>query len=646
MSSGFQEEKLPDKLNLSVWLKIGKYAFRRWPLVVLLLFLTLIVTFYDSSFVPTMNAAAIQAARDNCGLIEDFNDLMLEATLIFGIRIKLSYWGFLFLQLGMIVARSVAIFLSFYLINLLSLDIVTSLRRDTFRKVQELPFSYFDTTSSGWLIARMQNDTSSIGDILSWNLSSILWSVFDLVFALITMYSINWKLSLLVSLSVPLMAIFIPIIEKKLLVAHREARHEYSAFVSWLSEGISGAKTIKTLAMENQVEKEAGEILDTIKAKRLKAEKINAFFEPVVSMCSSLMIALLLVAGFYFSSFIGLEEATLSATIVLFIGFTQDIYSPLQGLSSTFSEFMATQAGAEKIVQLLETESDIVDSEEAIAKYGELLAPKESNYEPIKGDIVYKDVHFSYKTGPEVIHGLNLTLKEGKSLAIVGETGSGKSTLVNLLCRFYEPTSGSIIVNGKDYREFTMGYLRSKIGYVQQTPFVFSASFRDNIAYGSPSATMEQIENAARIVGIDSFIRSQKNGYDTVLSEGGGMLSQGQKQLISFARALVRDPEILILDEATSSIDTETEKEVQSALLRLLKGRTSILIAHRLSTIVDCDSIVVLDKGQILEQGSHKELMEKKGAYYSLYMDQFKDLSLDGQIDTYQAQIEAKGIKI
>ena len=646
MSSGFQEEKLPDKLNLSVWLKIGKYAFRRWPLVVLLLFLTLIVTFYDSSFVPTMNAAAIQAARDNCGLIEDFNDLMLEATLIFGIRIKLSYWGFLFLQLGMIVARSVAIFLSFYLINLLSLDIVTSLRRDTFRKVQELPFSYFDTTSSGWLIARMQNDTSSIGDILSWNLSSILWSVFDLVFALITMYSINWKLSLLVSLSVPLMAIFIPIIEKKLLVAHREARHEYSAFVSWLSEGISGAKTIKTLAMENQVEKEAGEILDTIKAKRLKAEKINAFFEPVVSMCSSLMIALLLVAGFYFSSFIGLEEATLSATIVLFIGFTQDIYSPLQGLSSTFSEFMATQAGAEKIVQLLETESDIVDSKEAIAKYGELLAPKESNYEPIKGDIVYKDVHFSYKTGPEVIHGLNLTLKEGKSLAIVGETGSGKSTLVNLLCRFYEPTSGSIIVNGKDYREFTMGYLRSKIGYVQQTPFVFSASFRDNIAYGSPSATMEQIENAARIVGIDSFIRSQKNGYDTVLSEGGGMLSQGQKQLISFARALVRDPEILILDEATSSIDTETEKEVQSALLRLLKGRTSILIAHRLSTIVDCDSIVVLDKGQILEQGSHKELMEKKGAYYSLYMDQFKDLSLDGQIDTYQAQIEAKGIKI
>lgn len=646
MSSGFQEEKLPDKLNLSVWLKIGKYAFRRWPLVLLLLLLTLVVTFYDSSFVPTMNAAAIQAARDYSGAIVDFRALILDATLIFGIRIKLTYWGFLFLQLGMIAARSIAIFLSFYLINLLSLDIVTCLRRDAFGKIQELPFSYFDTTSSGWLIARMQNDTSSIGDILSWNLSSILWSLFDLAFALATMYSINWKLSILVSLSVPLMAIVIPIIEKKLLTAHRKARHEYSAFVGWLSEGISGAKTIKTLAMESQVEKEAGEILENIKAKRLKAERINAFFEPIVSMCSSLMIALLLVAGFYFSSFLGLEEATLTATIVLFIGFTQDIYSPLQGLSSTFSEFMATQAGAEKIVQLLESKSDIVDSKEAIGKYGDLLNPKEENYEPLQGDIVYKDIHFSYKTGPEILHGLNLTIEEGKSLAIVGETGSGKSTMVNLLCRFYEPTSGSILVNGKDYREYTTGYLRSKIGYVQQTPFVFTSSFKDNIAYGTPGASMEQIENAAKTVGIDSFIRSQKHGYDTVLEGGGDMLSQGQKQLVSFARALVRDPEILILDEATSSIDTETEKEVQSALLRLLKGRTSILIAHRLSTIVDCDSILVLDKGRIKEQGSHKELMEKKGAYYSLYMDQFKDLSLDGQINAYQSQIEGKGIKI
>lgn len=646
MSSGFQEEKLPDKLNLSVWLKIGKYAFHKWPLIVLLLLLTVVVTFYDSSFVPTMNAAAIQAARDYSGSIFDFKELYLEATIIFGIHIKLNYWGFLFLQLGMIALRSVAIFFNFYLTNLLSVDIVTSLRRDTFRKIQELPFSYFDKTSSGWLIARMQNDTSSIGDILSWNLCSVLWCVFDFLFAFITMFSINWKLSLVICLSIPLMAIIIPIIEKKLLVRHREARHEYSSFVGWLSESIAGAKTIKTLSMEEQVQEEAGAILSRIKSKRLCAERVNAFFEPILSFCSSLMIALLLVMGFYFSSFIGVEEAALAATLVLFIGFTQNIYSPLQDLSATFSEFMATQAGAEKVMQLLSSESDILDSPEAIDKYGTILNPKEENYAPIKGDIVYQDIHFSYQKGPEVLHGLNLRIEEGHSLAVVGETGSGKSTLVNLLCRFYEPTSGEILLGNKDYHEYSLGYLRSKIGYVQQNPFVFSSSFKDNIAYGSAKASLEDIRKAAKIVGIDDYIMMQKDGYDTVLKEGGDSLSQGQKQLISFARALVRNPEILILDEATSSIDTETEKEVQKALLEILKGRTSIIIAHRLSTIVDCDKIILLDKGMIVEEGGHKELMEKKGAYYSLYMDQFKDLSIDSQLDTYQSQIASKGIKI
>lgn len=646
MASGFQEEKLPDKLNFGVWLRIGKYAFRHPFLLIALLVLTLIVTFYDSSFVPTMNAAAVQAASDNPGTILDFSELVLEATMIFGIRIRLNYWGFLFLQVGMILLRSVAIFLSFYFLNFISMDVMTSLRRDTFRKIQELPFSYFDVTSSGWLIARMNGDTAALGDVLSWNLSNIVWSSFDLIFSFVTMFSVNWKLSLVVSISVPVMAVFIPIFEKKLLKAHRAARHEYSAFVGWLAEAINGAKTIKTLAIEDQTGEEAMSIAEAIKRKRLKAERINAFFNPVVSLCSSLMIALLLYCGFLFPDSFGLDSATKAATLVLFVSFTTDIYSPLQSLSETFSEFVSVQAGAEKVIQMLDARVDITDSPEVIEKYGTLLQPKNENYEPLAGDIEFKDVRFRYKTGPEVIHGLNLTIESGKSLAIVGETGSGKSTLVNLLCRFYEPTSGQILVNGADYREKSLGYLRSQIGYVQQSPFVFSSSFKENIAYGSPDATEEQIQAAAKLVGMDEFIRTQKKGYDTVLDEGGDMLSQGQKQLISFARAIVKNPSLLILDEATSSIDTETEKEVQSALLRLLKGRTSIIIAHRLSTIVDCDRIILLDKGNILESGTHKELMEKKGAYYSLYMDQFKDLSLDEQIDAYQEQIEGHGIRI
>ena len=646
MAGGFQEEKLPNKLNFGVWLRIGKYAFRRPWILILLLFLTLFVTFYDSSFVPTMNAAAVQAATDNPGTILDFSSLYLEATMIFGFEIRLNYWWFLFLQVAMILVRSVAIFLSFYFLNFISVDVMTALRRDTFKKVQELPFSYFDTTSSGWLIARMNGDTSALGDVLSWNLSNIVWSSFELVFSFVTMFSVNWKLSLLVSISVPVMAVLIPIFERTLLKAHRAARQEHSAFVGWLAEAINGAKTIKTLAIEDQTEEEAKQIAESIKRKRLKAVRINAFFGPLISLCSSLMIALLLYCGFYFPNSFGLEAATTAATLVLFVSFTQNIYNPIESLSETFSDFISVQAGAEKISQMLDAEVEIKDKPEVVEKYGTLLEPKKENYEPLKGDIVFRDVCFRYKTGPEVIHSLNLRVQEGKSLAIVGETGSGKSTLANLLCRFYEPTSGSILVNGSDYRNLSLGYLRSRIGYVQQTPFVFSSSFKDNIAYGSPEATQEQIEAAAKLVGMHEFILSQKKGYDTILDEGGGMLSQGQKQLISFARAIVKNPSLLILDEATSSIDTETEKEVQSALLKLLKGRTSIIIAHRLSTIVDCDAILLLEKGKILEQGSHKELMEKKGAYYSLYMDQFKDLSLDEQIDAYQEQIEAHGIKI
>ena len=644
--AGFQEEQLPSKLNWKIWFRIGKYACKRPFLLVLLFVLTVFVTFYDSSFVPTMNAAAIQAANDNPGTILDFSALILNATLLFGIRISLNYWGFLFLQVGMILARSLCIFLTFYCINYISQDIIVSLRRDTFRKIQELPFSYFDRTSSGWLIARMSGDTSSIGDVLSWNLNSILWAAFDLVFSLATMFSVNWRLSLLVCASLPLMAVFIPLFEKALLKAHRSARQEYSAFASWLSEAISGAKTIKTLAIESQIQDEAALISERIKAKRVKAEKINAFFSPLISLVSSLMIALLLWCGLSFPDSFGLEKASLAATLVLFLGFTQDIYNPLQSLSETFSEFMAYQAGAEKVMQLLDAQSEIQDSEEVEAIYGTPLHPKKENFVPLKGDIVFHNVSFAYRTGPEVIHSLSLTIPEGKSLAIVGETGSGKSTLVNLLCRFYEPSSGTILVNGEDYRKMGIPCLRNNIGYVQQTPFVFSSSFKDNIAYGSPDASMEDIQKAAKLVGMHEFILSQKDGYDTLLHEGGDMLSQGQKQLLSFARALVKNPSLLILDEATSSIDTQTEKQIQSSLLKLLKGRTSILIAHRLSTIVDCDCIVMMGKGEILEMGTHKTLMEKKGAYYSLFMDQFKELSLDEQISSYQSQIQDKGIKI
>lgn len=624
----FEEEKLPEKLNLSVWKKIFRYGLKEWKLLLVCLLSTLAITFYDSSFVPVMNAGAINASKEMNGLTSIF-DLQINVTFIFGIRVSLSYLGYIMIFIAMILFRSIAIFILFYFQNIVSMKIMTNLRRDSFKKIQELPFSYFDKNSSGWLIARMQNDTSSLGDVLSWNVNQIIWSLFDLIFTLITMFSINYLFSFVVLASIPLVAIIVPLFEKEVLIRHRKARNAYSFYVGYLAETISGAKTIKTLSSEDKIEKEANEITDSIKIKRYRAHKVNGFLQPILTTISSLTIAIIISLGI--SNVFSIEETTLSATIILFIGFVSSIYNPLQGLSEVFSEFMASQAGAEKLMQLLEEKVEIVDTNEVKMKYGDILHPKKENYITFKGEIEFKNVCFSYIKGNEVIHDLNLKIKEGTSLAIVGKTGSGKTTTVNLLCRFYEPTKGNIYIDGADYKEYGLGCLRSNIGYVQQNPYLFSGTILDNLRYGKKDASIDEVRQACKIVGIDEFIMSNPNGYETKLSSGGTSLSQGQRQLISFARALLRNPRILILDEATSNIDTITEKNLQDALLKIMKGRTSIVIAHRLSTIISCSRIVVFDEGKIIEDGTHKELMEQNGAYKKLYLDQFRYLNIDEQ---------------
>jgi ATP-binding cassette subfamily B protein len=650
--AALEEEKLPSKLNLGIWLRLGKYAARHWVSILLIFVFMLLTSFYDSAFVPVMNAAAIDAASGFASVspADPIWGVTMHLTFISGAwEMDITFLQFVIAEAAFILVRSLSIFVTFYLTSLLSMHIMVGLRRDTFRNVQELSFSYFDKTNSGWLIARMTNDTASIGDVLAWDFQSIVWTVFEIIFTIVTMMSRSWYYGLIVLASVPPMCVIIPLFERAMLRRWRTARNAYSHFVGWLAEAINGAKTIKTLSIEDEVEGEAKEITDDIRAKRFRARRINSVFQPIVSLTSRLMIALIIGLGVYYArngAPSGLETAADLATIVLFVSFVQSIYSPIQNLSEIFSEFMAAQASAEKVGMLLDEKPAIRDKPEVIEKYGTVLQPKKENYETLKGDIDFEDVTFSYTEGVEVIHPLTLHVKAGTSLAIVGETGSGKTTMANLLCRFYEPTSGTIKVDGVDYLDRSLGWLRSNIGYVQQQPFVFSGTYKDNIRYGKLDATDEEIESAAKIAGIHDFIMSQKNGYDTVLEEGGSGLSQGQKQLISFARAVVRNPRILILDEATSSIDTETEAEVQKAMLRLLKGRTSITIAHRLSTIVHCDRIIVLDHGKIVEDGNHVSLMEKDGVYRHLYMNQFQDLSISSQIDVYGKQIEGKGIKL
>ncbi len=645
-----KEESLPEKLNFGIWLRIFKYALKRVDLLVVVIVSLLFTTFYDSAFVPAMNASAITVAGSTSILTSTTSiwDLPFHVIFIKGLwEIDIDFLSFLIMQAIFVILRSLAIFANFYFTNYLSMVIMITLRKNLFDHVQELSFSYFDKTNSGWLIARMNNDTSAIGDVLSWSLTSILWSVSELIFTIITMFSQNVKYAAIVIISLPIVAIIVPIFEHLILKRHRIARNAYSSYVGWLAEIINGAKTVKTLGIEDGVSKESNEIIDDLKKKRFIAGRTNAFFRPLLELISSIMITVVVIVGYQdIANASAMELAVVVATVVLFVQFVQSIYSPLEGIAETFSSFMENQASAEKVEQLLNAKVDIEDSKEVIEKYGTVLNPKPETYGKINGDIEFKDVTFDYGNGVEVIHPLNLKIKAGTSVAIVGETGSGKTTLANLICRFYEPTKGKILLDGVDYKEFSVGYLRSNIGYVQQAPFVFSATYYQNISYGKLNATIDEVKDAAKLVGIDSFIEKEKNGYDTFLEDGGSSLSQGQKQLISFARALVRNPSVLILDEATSSIDTETEERIQNKILPLLKGRTSITIAHRLSTIVNSDRILVMDHGNIIEDGSHKELMEKKGYYYNLYMNQFKDMSMGEQIDTFKKQIEDKNVNI
>lgn len=641
MNSGFQEEALPKKVNFGVWLKISRYAMRHKWLFLISIFATLFATFHDASFIPVMNAASIDLAdKIGQGLVTGTNFWLVnvQATFLFGIQVSFPFYVFLILLVAMLLLRSLSIYISFYFLNLVSMNIVIDLRRDTFERIQELSFSYFDKNSSGWLIARMQSDTSTLSQTLVWSVNSLLWCGFEIVFSLGTMFSTDWKFSLLVLASLPIVFVIAPLFEKAILVKHRIARQSHSAYVSYLAESIAGAKTIKALSLEKGRIQEEREIASDLCEKRYKAHLVNAFFNPVLSLISGLMVVLVIFFGNHQIA----QGLTTAATVVLFLTFVRNIYDPITGLAETMSEFMASQAGAEKVIQLLEAEVSIHDTPEVIERYGDLFHPKRENFPPFHGNIRFENVTFDYGNGIEVIHPLSLDIPSGQSVAIVGETGSGKTTLVNLLCRFYEPTSGNIYLDEKEYRSLSLGYLRSQIGYVQQTPFVFKGTYADNIRYGKEDATMEEIIEAAKAVGIHDFIVSEPNGYLTECSLGGDALSQGQKQLIAFARALLRNPALLILDEATSSIDTLTEARLQGTVNAMLQGRTSILIAHRLSTVVGCDRILFMDKGTIVEDGSHEELMKKKGQYYDLFMSQFEELSIDVQMEVFPDAFEGK----
>lgn len=378
--------------------------------------------------------------------------------------------------------------------------------------------------------------------------------------------------------------------------------------------------------MERDFNRTSGEMTKT----SIRAAHFRALFTSVISFASYLALALVLWQGGY----ITMQQVIELGTLSVFMSYALGMMEPVQWLVRVISDLITVQVNVERFTRLMETESDVADSPEVVEKYGDAFSPKKENWEPLYGDVEFRDVSFKYPDGDEyILEHFNLKVPQGTNVAIVGETGAGKSTLVNLVCRFFEPTSGRILIDGRDARERSQLWLHSHIGYVLQTPHLFSGTVLENLRYGRPDATMEEIKAAVRSVSAEDVIARMDKGYDSDVGEGGDLLSTGEKQLLSFARAILADPRIFVLDEATSSIDTVTEKKIQDAIENLMKGRTSFVIAHRLSTIRQADVILVVKDGRIVERGSHEELLAKKGYYFNLYTRQYQEESVENAFE-------------
>lgn len=525
-----------------------------------------------------------------------------------------------------IVIQIIMQFISPYVASNIEISVARDLRNSSFNHLQSLSFSYFNQNNVGYIHARVMSDTGRIGEIAAWYFFDIMWSTVYIVGAFAVMFSLNAKLALAIAIILPIEAIIVSIFQKNLLHLNREVREINSAITGNFNEGITGAKEIKTLVAEGRMKENFDRDTLNMKRKSIRVAHFSALSSSLVSLASSVVIALVLMQA----SILSLEGVMLIGTLSVFMSYVQGIIEPISNVALTFADLIASSVNIERFTGLMATESDVADSKEVVEKYGDIFNPKKENWEELHGDIEFKNVTFKYPDGDEyVLENFNLKVPQGTNVAIVGETGAGKSTLVNLVCRFFEPTKGQVLIDGRDARERSGQWLHSNIGYVLQSPHLFSGTIRENLRYGKPDATDEEIMKALELVSATAVVEKMDKGLDSEVGEGGDLLSTGEKQLISFARAIIAEPKILVLDEATSSIDTVTEKIIQDAIEKVITGRTSFVIAHRLSTIVNADVILVVKDGKIIEQGKHKELMRQKGYYYGLFTRQFENSVVD-----------------
>ena len=599
--AAFQEEEYQSsKVDVKAWMKLLRYTKPFKRNVIYMILCTVLLAIFDV-LAPYIGSIIID--QNVVGATWDGAGILAVLYAVVSVAQVFNVYGF--------IRNS----------GTVETGMVCELRRACFEHLQKLSFSYYDRTAVGYIMARMTSDVQRLADTVAWSMVDMLWGFGYMILASVAMLIYNWRLALLILATVPVIAVLSIFFQRILLKAHREVRKANSQITGAFNEGIGGAKTTKTLVREELNFKEFSALTGRMRDHSVHAAALSAFFMPIIMTIGAIGTSLILWRG-------GIEVIGGIATLGEFNFFLQLgawFFEPINNLARIFTELQSCQAAVERINKLLETQPEILDSSEVLEKYGDVFEPKRENWPKIHGEVEFRDVSFTYTGGQKVLENFNLKVRAGERIALVGETGSGKSTIVNLICRFYEPTQGQIFIDGMDYRQGSQLWLHSNLGYVLQAPHLFSGTIADNIRYGNLDATDEEIEQAARLVDAHDFIIALEQGYQTQVGEGGGRLSTGEKQLVSFARALLAAPALFVLDEATSSIDTETEQIIQHAVETVLKDRTSFIIAHRLSTVRNVDRILVIREGKITEEGTHQQLMRRKGYYYELYTTQFQE---------------------
>ncbi|MBL9192603.1 MAG: ABC transporter ATP-binding protein [Opitutaceae bacterium] len=611
MSSAFQQEdEFKAKLDTGLWWKLFQRALHLKRFLVPLAIAAVAIALCDAAF-----AHVTRWTID--GVLRDGASASLAPYLA----------GYAVITIVLCVGVWVFIDCAGAISNHLSHDI----RAASFDRLQELEFAFYDTRPVGWLITRLTSDCDRLARVIAWGFLDIVWGLTYLTMIAASLLVMNWRLGLIVISVVPPLALLSKYFQKKILLSAREIRKYNSQITASFNESIQGVRTTKTLVREAENLREFRTVSTQMFLAAVTNAKQSAIYYPLVMTIGSLGAGLALWRG-------GLLTASGEmsvGTLVAFINFAGQFFFPINQLANKLTEMQGAQAAGERVMGLLSTEPAIQDSpavRQRVAEYERLRAAGGAVDVGLAADgrpatlrtVEFRNVGFRYSTGPQVLQDFSLTVQAGETIALVGPSGGGKSTLVSLVCRFYEPTAGSILVDGVDYRDRPLAWLQSQLGIVLQTPHLFKGTVRENIRYGRLTATDAEVEEAARRVNAHGFIEALEQGYDSQVGEGGNRLSTGQRQLISFARALLADPQIFVMDEATSSIDTETEQLIQKGLETIFAGRISFVIAHRLSTIRRATRILVISQGRIEEAGTHEELLRRRGHYYDLYTSQFR----------------------